>query len=90
MTAGYEIRVSSEAIRGLNRLPAKVASAVVEFITVTLAENPQRLSKPLRGDYDGYRSARRGDYRILIRIDEGERHVVVVYIDHRAHVYRPR
>ncbi len=90
MTAGYEIQISSEAIRGLNRLPAKVATAVVEFITVTLAENPQRLSKPLRGDYEGYRSARRGDYRILIRIDEEERHVIVVHIDHRAHVYRPR
>lgn len=90
MTPGYEIQVSSEAIRGLNRLPGKVASAVVEFVTVTLAENPQRLSKPLRADLEGYCSARRGDYRILIRIDEDKHLVLVVRIDHRAHVYRPQ
>ncbi len=89
MTVGYDVHIGSEAIRGLNRLPAKVATAVVEFITVTLPENPQRLTKPLRGELEGYRSARRGDYRILIRIDEEERHVIV-HIDHRAHVYRPR
>lgn len=89
MTAGYDLQVSSEAIRGLNRLPAKVASAVVEFMTVALVGNPQRLSKPLRGDLEGYRSARRGDYRILIRIDEDKQSVLVVRVDHRAHAYRP-
>lgn len=89
MTPGYDIQVSSEAIRGLNRLPGKVAAAVVEFMTVTLAENPQRLSKALRGDLENYRSARRGDYRILIRIDEEKKCVLVVRVDHRAHAYRP-
>lgn len=86
----YDIEVSSEALRGLDRLPGKVASAIVEFITAVLAENPQRLSKPLRGDLEQYRSARRGDYRVLIRIDEDSRRVLVIRIDHRAHVYRPR
>lgn len=86
----YDIEVSSEALRGLDRLPGKVASAIVEFITAVLAENPQRLSKPLRGDLEQYRSARRGDYRVLIRIDEESRRVLVVRVDHRAHLYRPR
>lgn len=89
MTDGYTVQVSSEAVRGLGRLPAKVASAIVEFVTVTLVENPQRLSKPLRGDLEDYRSARRGDYRVLIRIDEDARTVLVVRVDHRAHAYRP-
>ena len=88
MTLAYEIQVNSEALRGLNRLPAKVAAAVIEFIAVTLAENPQQLSKPLRANLDRYRSARRGDYRILIRIDEDNRLVLIIRIDHRAHVYR--
>lgn len=89
MTDGYTVQVSSEAIRGLNRLPTKVAAAIVEFVTVTLVKNPQQLSKPLRGELEAYRSARRGDYRILIRIDEDERTVLVIRVDHRAHAYRP-
>ncbi len=90
MTATFKIQVSSEARRGLNRLPSKIASAVVEFITGPLAENPQKLSKPLRGDLDGYRSARRGDYRVLIRIIESDEAVLVLRIDHRADIYRPK
>lgn len=89
MTSPYDVEVSSAAIRGLNRLPPKIAAAVIEFITVTLAENPQRLSKPLRGQFEGYRTARRGDYRVLFRIDEPGHFVLVARIDHRAHAYRP-
>lgn len=75
-------------MRGLDRLPPKVAAAIAEFITVALAENPQRLSKPLHGELEGLRTARRGDYRVLFRIDEPGRIVLVVRIDHRAHAYR--
>jgi len=84
----YRIEVSSEARRGLHRLPAKVYTAVVEFITGPLAEAPARLSKPLSSELAGYRSARRGDYRVLIRIDDLAHVVLVVRIDHRADVYR--
>ncbi len=86
----YRIEVSSEARRGLHRLPGKVATAIVEFITGPLADHPVRLSKPLTGELASYRSARRGDYRVLIRVDEGNHAVLVARIDHRADVYRAR
>jgi mRNA-degrading endonuclease RelE of RelBE toxin-antitoxin system len=35
-------------------------------------------------------SARRGTYRVLYRIDDDAREVVVLHIDHRADVYRRR
>jgi len=86
----YRIEVSAEARRGLQRLPAKIASAIIEFITGPVADNPSRLSKPLTNELRDYRSARRGDYRVLIRIDESARVVLVIRIDHRADVYRSR
>ncbi len=90
MTAGFDVRASSAARRQLGRLPGKVAAAaVVEFLTVVLPENPMRLSKPLTGELTGLRSARRGDYRVLIEVDEGRRQVLVVRIAHRSDVYRP-
>ena len=55
----WEVAVSPGAVRSLDRLPAKVAAAVVEFITVTLPSNPLRMSKPLRNELEGLRSARR-------------------------------
>lgn len=86
----YRVEAAGSACRDLHRLSGKVATAIVEFITRPLANNSQRLSKPLRGDLDGYRSARRGDYRVVFRIDEEARTVLVVGIKHRAHIYRPR
>jgi len=84
----YDIEVSSEARRGLHRLPAKAYTAIVEFITGPLATEPARLSKPLRHELADYRNARRGDYRVLIRIDDRAQVVLVIRIDHRADVYR--
>jgi mRNA interferase RelE/StbE len=86
----YRVEVAGPARRDLRRLPGKIAAAIVEFITGVLAENPQRLSKQLRGELAAYRSARRGDYRVLFRIEDEERTIVIVAVSHRAHIYRPR
>ncbi len=89
MTEPFTVEVSSAARRQLHQLPDKIAVAVVEFVTVVLPQNPLRLSKPLTGILAGLRSARRGDYRVLIEVDESERRVLVVRIAHRVHAYRP-
>ena len=89
MTSVYEVRIASAARRQLSRLPARSAVAVVEFITTVLPQDPLRLSKPLTGEFEGLRSARRGDYRVLIEVDEATHTVLVVRIAHRAEAYRP-
>lgn len=86
----YGVNLAGAARRDLHRLPARIAAAIIEFITGPLAENPARLSKPLTNELAAYRTARRGDYRVLIRIDEDAHAVLVTQIDHRADVYRPR
>ena len=86
----YRIEVASPARRALPRLPAKVAAAIIEFITGPLADNPHQLSKPLTNELAGYRNARRGDYRVLIRVDQPARTVLVADVDHRADIYRQR
>lgn len=75
--------------RDLARLPPRVAAAIVEFVTTVLPQNPARMTKPLTGDLEGYRSARRGDYRVIVRLDP-DAHVPVLHrAAHRAHAYRP-
>jgi len=41
------------------------------------------------GGCDGLHSARRGDYRVIYRIDDHRRRVEVVAIEHRSDIYRP-
>ena len=87
----YELVVTSPAARALSdQLPEAVAAAVIEFLATALVREPRRVGKPLRGDLAGIWSARRGTYRILYRVREDPREVVVLRIEHRRDVYRPR
>ncbi|HYN28818.1 MAG TPA: type II toxin-antitoxin system RelE/ParE family toxin [Dermatophilaceae bacterium] len=92
MTDGspYELILTPPAVRAIRSgLPEAVAAAVIEFLTSALVVNPRRVGKPLRGDLAGIRSARRGTYRVLYRINEKPREVVILRIDHRNEAYRP-
>ncbi|MEX1208466.1 MAG: type II toxin-antitoxin system RelE/ParE family toxin [Acidimicrobiia bacterium] len=86
----YEIVVTPPAARAIReKLPAAVAFAVIEFITGPLLDNPRRVGAPLRGELEGIWSAGRGTYRVLYRIDDGAREVIVLRVGHRGSVYRP-
>ena len=86
----YEVEVTPEGLRHLNRLPDKVLRAALETIFGPIAENPQRPGKPLVGELEGLHSARRGDYRIIYEIYEDDETVLIHRIQHRRDVYRPR
>lgn len=87
----YELVLTPPARRAItDGLPEAVAAAVIDFLTTTLVAQPRRVGKPLRGDLAGIWSARRGTYRVLYRLRESPREVIVVRIDHRRDVYRPR
>lgn len=85
----YSVEWSSPAKRDLERLPEKVALAAIEFIYGPLAETPQRVGHPLRFQLEGLHSARRGDHRIIYRIDEAQQRVIIEVIGHRSDIYRP-
>jgi mRNA interferase RelE/StbE len=86
----FAIAWTAPARRALARLPEKVATATVEFLYGSLAANPYQVGKPLKLGLDGLHSARRGDYRVIYRIDDQHRRVDVVAIEHRSDIYRPR
>ena len=86
----WRLRVVASAERQLGRLPERIAAAVVEFVLGPLCENPRRLGHPLQRELAGLWSVRRGAYRVIYEIDEVERIVTVLRIDHRSDIYRPR
>ena len=88
--APYRIVVAGSAAAAIaEQLPESVAAAVIELITGALAEMPRRVGKPLRDELEGKWAARRGSYRVLYRIDEQRREVVVLQVTHRRDAYRP-
>ena len=88
--APYDLVLTPPARRAIEtKLPEAVAAAVIDFLTSALIGNPQRVGKPLRDNLVGIWSARRGTYRVLYRINEDRREVVVLRVEHRRDVYRP-
>ena len=85
----YELRTTSTVRPALGEvLPEAVAAAAYEFITGPLLREPYRVGKRLLPPMDDRFSARRGTYRIIYRIDDKNRIVTVVDVDHRRDVYR--
>jgi mRNA interferase RelE/StbE len=86
--AGYELVLTPPAIRAIQTaLPEAVTAAVIEFMTGPLVSNPRRVGEMLRRELAGIWSARRGTYRVLYRINDDPREVVILRIEHRRDVY---
>ena len=86
----WTLVVAPSAERTLQRLPEKIATAIVEFMVGPLVQNPRGVGHELRRELEGLWSARRGGYRIVYELQERTHEVWVLRIEHRADVYRPR
>lgn len=86
----YAVTLLPSAQRALSRLPQSAVDAALELIFGALAEEPYRVGRPLMFELEGRYSARRGEYRVIYRIDEPSRSVVVQTIAHRRDAYRRR
>ena len=85
----FDVEWTSNALRSLDRLPEKIATACVEFVYGGLAENPRGVGRALRFDLEGKHSARRGDFRVIYEVDDPSRVVTVIAIYHRSDIYQP-
>jgi mRNA interferase RelE/StbE len=69
----WKLDIRPRAQRQITRLPEKIAAATAEFIVGSLLDNPRRVGHPLRDEYAGQYSARRGsEWRVRYRIDHDE------------------
>ena len=85
----YSITFTPGARRPLaESLPPSAAFAAWEFITGPLRQRPHVVGVPLREPFDGLWRARRGEYRVCYRIDEENRRVIVLDVNHRRDAYR--
>jgi mRNA interferase RelE/StbE len=84
----YSVWIAGRVLRTLQvgpprGTPLNAAWAIFEFIHGPLSRDPWRVSRPLHDELEGFRGARRGEYRVVFRVDEEERVIRVLRVDHR-------
>lgn len=85
----FRLEITSTARRQFAEvLPEAIAFAAYEFINGPLVDNPHRVGERLIPVLDDRHSARRGTYRVLYRIDDEARCVIVLAIGPRSDIYR--
>ena len=65
-------------------------AALEETLGLPSHPNALRDINCARKELDGLYVARRGAYRVVYALDDAEHMVMVLRIDHRADIYRPR
>jgi len=84
----YEVLLAKSARLAFEEADASLQRKLDRGFTV-LAHTPRQHNniKPLKGRLSNYLRFRAGDYRIIYRIDDDARQVLVIDIAHRKDVY---
>lgn len=81
----YRVLLARPAQRDLRKLPPEHLTRLRAAIQ-SLGVEPRERAQKLKGE-PGYRR-RVGDYRIVFRVDDAARQVLVTRVRHRREVYR--
>ncbi|WP_265017400.1 type II toxin-antitoxin system RelE family toxin [Wolbachia endosymbiont (group A) of Epistrophe grossularia] len=85
----YKIKsLKSVTERDLPNLPKTIRLRVQKAIKERLTVDPINLGEPLHHSLKGLRRLRVGDYRVVYRVDQSERTVVITEIVHRDTIYK--
>ncbi len=68
-------------------LPKRMRDLIRRAIEERLTVEPIGLGKPLRYSFVGHRRLRVGDYRIVYRVEQKLKQVIIVGIKHRKDIY---
>ncbi len=82
----YSIQIKQSAAKALKKLPKADRLNLTAAID-QLAINPG-VGSVLKGEFQGLRRIRVGQYRVVYEINDGELIVLVIRIGHRREVYR--
>lgn len=84
----YKVVWKSEAEQGLEKIDFTIARRIKEKVENYLAQDPIKLGKPLKHEWQGfYRYRAFGDYRVIYEVKQTEILIIVVEVGHRREIY---
>jgi len=87
----WNVELSAEVDRALNKLDAQHARRILRFLhdRVAKLDNPRSIGKASHGSRLGeFWKYRVGDYRLICKIEDDRLVVLVLRVGHRKEIYR--
>ena len=84
----YKLGVSNRALKELEKLDNAAYLRISDKINA-LENNPRPIGSIKLTDLEGYR-IKQGDYRILYKINDNKKEIVVYKISHRKDIYKKK
>ena len=85
----WTLDFDAAARRQLRKLPRHVGEQILTGLQqIAVLENPRQRGKAMVGERKSYWRYRIGDYRVIVRIEDGRLVIVVFAVAHRREVYR--
>ena len=86
----YKVKWNDKVVDDLKKIDKKQAGKIIYKIKSYLIKEPGSLGKPLKGMFKGMYRFRIGDFRVIYTINEKEKELKVMVIDHRNKIYKQK
>ncbi len=77
-----------ETLKDLKKLNRTTAKKIVAKVKNYLIKDPIKLGAPLRGTLKGLYRYRIGEYRAIYVIDQAEKKIIILNVNHRRKIYK--
>jgi mRNA interferase RelE/StbE len=84
----YKVIWEADAKKGLKKIDFTIARRIKAKVETYLVQDPIKLGKPLKHEWQGhYRYRCFDNYRVIYQVKNEEILIIVVRVDHRKEIY---
>lgn len=84
----YKAIWHEETLKDLKKLDRTIAKKIVAKVKNYLIQDPAKLGTPLKGNLKGLYRYRIGEYRVIYVIDQAEKKIIILNVNHRRKIYK--
>lgn len=87
MEIRFKIKYLEVVKKQTTGIPSNIKNTIKNAVEERLTTNPVEFGKPLRYSFKGHRRMRVGNYRIIYRIENSTKTIIIIAIKHRKDIY---
>ncbi len=84
----YNVIWHEGTLKDLKKLNRTLVKKIVAKVKNYLSQDPVKLGTPLKGNLKGLYRFRIGEYRVIYVIDQAEKKIIILKVNHRRKIYK--